>query len=224
MIKKEGIGPGKKEDEASVNLNDDATGTDEAGKPEPDNRQDENEVSKENAGTEVEVAGDQETTEDAQGKEPKHRKHSREKELESKLSEQHDKYLRLSAEFDNYRKRMLNERIELTQFISADIYTRMLPVIDDFERAMATIRKTGAMDAVREGVELIYTKFKEHLSQQGIKEIDALNQEFNTDYHDAVSKFPVEDEKLKGKVIDIVEKGYTLNEKVIRFCKVVVGE
>jgi molecular chaperone GrpE len=119
---------------------------------------------------------------------------------------------------------MLKERIELTQFISADIYTRMLPVIDDFERAMATIRKTGAMDAVREGVELIYTKFKEHLSQQGIKEIDALNQEFNTDYHDAVSKFPVEDEKLKGKVIDIVEKGYTLNEKVIRFCKVVVGE
>ena len=168
-----------------------------------------------NRGQGAETAGD---------KEPKHRKHFREKELESKLDEQHDKYLRLSAEFDNYRKRMLKERIELTQYISADIYTKMLPVIDDFERAMTTIRQTDAMDAVRQGVELIYNKFKEHLDQQGIKEIDALHQEFNTDYHDAVSRFPVQDEKLKGKVIDVVEKGYTLNDKVIRYCKVIVGE
>lgn len=176
-----------------------------------------------NLGQGAETAGE-EKEEGTVEKEPKHRKHFREKELESKLYEQHDKYLRLSAEFDNYRKRMLKERIELTQYISADIYTKMLPVIDDFERAMATIRQTDVMDAVRQGVELIYNKFKEHLDQQGIKEIDALNKEFNTDYHDAVSRFPVQDEKLKGKVIDVVEKGYTLNDKVIRYCKVVVGE
>lgn len=157
-------------------------------------------------------------------KDHKHRKHSREKELETKLNEQHDKYLRLSAEFDNYRKRMLKERIELTQYISADIYTKILPIIDDFERAMATIRQTEAIDPVRQGVELIYNKFKEHLNQQGIKEIDALHQEFNTDYHDAVSRFPVEDVDLKGKVIDVIEKGYMLNDMVIRYCKVVVGE
>jgi molecular chaperone GrpE len=166
----------------------------------------------------------EEKEEKSDGGESKRRKHSKEKELESKLHEQHDKYLRLSAEFDNYRKRAMKERIELTQYISAEIYVKMLPVIDDFERAYTSIKDTDAMDAIRQGIELIYNKFKEHLNQQGVKEIDAFHKEFNTDYHDAVSRFPVQDEELKGKVIDVIEKGYMLNDKVIRYCKVIVGE
>jgi molecular chaperone GrpE len=236
MTKKEGIDPHKKEDSEFVKDNDDVKGTDSSAIDEPDNgsrelttdnlvteNADSIEAETEDQSEEVETAIDEKEAEVAD-KEPKHKKHSREKELESRLNEQHDRYLRLSAEFDNYRKRMLKERIELTQFISADIYTKMLPVIDDFERAMATIRQTEVMDPVKQGVELIYNKFKEHLNQQGIKEIDALHQEFNTDYHDAVSRFPVEDKNLKGKVIDVVEKGYILNDKVIRYCKVIVGE
>lgn len=156
--------------------------------------------------------------------ETKHKKHSKEKELEAKLKEQHDKYLRLSAEFDNYRKRMLKERIDLTQYVSTELITRILPVIDDFDRAMDSMKSAQEMDAVRQGIELIYNKFKDYLSQQGVKEIDALHKEFNTDFHDAVSKFPVQDNELKGKVIDVVHKGYTLNDRVIRYSKVVVGE
>jgi len=237
MTKKETIGPDTKDDEQPAKVNDDITETgsagenEVAGETEESGEIDSNEKTEQSKGENESLHSKEVTEETSELKEEmpsekdhKHRKHSREKELETKLNEQHDKYLRLSAEFDNYRKRMLKERIELTQFISADIYTKILPIIDDFERAMATIRQTEVMDPVRQGVELIYNKFKEHLTQQGIKEIDALHQEFNTDYHDAVSRFPAEDENLKGKVIDVVEKGYTLNDKVIRYCKVVVGE
>jgi molecular chaperone GrpE len=156
--------------------------------------------------------------------EGKRKKISKEKELESKLKEQHDKYLRLSAEFDNYRKRMMKERIELTQYAGANILTKILPVLDDFERANISMKSTGDVEAVRQGIELIYNKFKDYLNQMGIKEIEALNQEFNTDFHDAVTKIPVQDDKLKGKVVDVIEKGYTLNDKVIRYSRVVVGE
>jgi molecular chaperone GrpE len=96
--------------------------------------------------------------------------------------------------------------------------------MDDFDRAMDSMKSAQEMDAVRQGIELIYNKFKDYLSQQGVKEIEALHKEFNTDYHDAVSKFPVEDDDLKGKVIEVVHKGYTLNDRVIRYSKVVVGE
>jgi molecular chaperone GrpE len=156
--------------------------------------------------------------------ETKRKKFSREKELESKLKEQHDKYLRLSAEFDNYRKRMMKERIELTQYVSTELITRILPVTDDFERAIVSMKSTQDIDAVRQGIELIYNKFKDYLSQQGVKEIDAFHQEFSTDYHDAVTRFPVQDNELKGKVIEVIDKGYTLNDRVIRYSKVVVGE
>jgi len=242
-MKKETIGTNRKEDEKSAKVTDDVTETGFAGEDGSGKGPGENQTLLESVETEVteetEVTKGEKPNSDSEEptnrasepeeeepaeKDHKHRKHSREKELEMKLNEQHDRYLRLSAEFDNYRKRMLKERIELTQFISADIYTKILPIIDDFERAMATIRQTEVIDPVRQGVELIYNKFKEHLTQQGIKEIDALHQEFNTDYHDAISRFPVEDENLKGKIIDVVEKGYTLNDKVIRYCKVVIGE
>lgn len=155
---------------------------------------------------------------------PGKKKPGKEKELEEKLKEQQDKYLRLSADFDNYRKRTLKERAELTKFAGTEIFTSLLPVMDDFERAMNSMGDTDDIDAVRQGIELIYNKFKDYLNQQGVKEIDALHKEFDTDVHYAVTKTPAPKKNLKGKVVDIIEKGYILNDKVIRYAKVVVGE
>ncbi len=204
MMKKETIDTHKEDTEENVKGTDKVEGT---------------EVTEENK---VETIPDEEVKGEAG--ETKRKKISKEKELESKLKEQHDKYLRLAAEFDNYRKRTMKERIELTQYVSTELITRILPVIDDFERAIDSMRSTQDIDVVRQGIELIYNKFKDYLNQQGVKEIDALNQEFNTDYHDAVTKFPVQENELKGKVIEVIHKGYTLNDKVIRYSKVVVGE
>jgi molecular chaperone GrpE len=204
MMKKETIDTHKEDTEENVKGTDKVEGT---------------EVTEENK---VVTIPDEEVKGEAG--ETKRKKISKEKELESKLKEQHDKYLRLAAEFDNYRKRTMKERIELTQYVSTELITRILPVIDDFERAIDSMRSTQDIDVVRQGIELIYNKFKDYLNQQGVKEIDALNQEFNTDYHDAVTKFPVQENELKGKVIEVVHKGYTLNDKVIRYSKVVVGE
>ncbi len=144
--------------------------------------------------------------------------------FEAQFKEIQDKYLRLSADFDNYRKRTLKEKIELTKNAGEEIFTQLLPVLDDFERAMDHINQAKDLDAVKEGIELIYTKFKEYLNQQGIKEIEAMHQEFNTDVHEAISKIPVTEKKLKGKIVDVIEKGYFLNDKVIRYAKVVIGE
>lgn len=135
-----------------------------------------------------------------------------------------DKYLRLSAEFDNYRKRTLKERMELIKSAGEDILTNILPVMDNFERALKSMDDAKDIDAVKEGVHLIHNNFKEFLKQKGVKEIEAKGKEFDTDIHEAVSKFPAPSKDMKGKVIDVVEKGYMLNEKVIRFAKVVVGE
>jgi molecular chaperone GrpE len=152
------------------------------------------------------------------------KKTAKEKELENKLKEQEDKYLRLSADFDNYRKRTLKEKIEMTRYAGAEILSQILPVIDDFERAIASMKETQNCDAVKQGVELIYTKFKDYLNQQGVEEINALHQEFDTDLHEAVTKIPAPKNDLKGKIVDVIEKGYRLNDRVIRYSKVVVGE
>ncbi len=144
--------------------------------------------------------------------------------LETELKEQQDRYLRLSAEFDNYRKRTLKEKIDLTKFAGEEIFTNLLPVLDDLDRALAHVNDASDMDAVRQGIELITNKFREYLSSQGIKEIAALHEELNTDLHEAVTKIPAPEKKLKGKIVDVVEKGYLLNEKVIRYAKVVIGE
>ena len=135
-----------------------------------------------------------------------------------------DKYLRLSAEFDNYRKRTLKEKIELTKIGGEDVLKGLLPVVDDFERGLKNVEQATDMEAVKEGMNLIYGKFKELLNQKGLKEIDALNADFDTDYHEAITKIPVEDKAMSGKVIDVVQKGYIIDEKIIRFSKVVVGE
>nr|WP_320118263.1 nucleotide exchange factor GrpE [uncultured Marinifilum sp.] len=145
-------------------------------------------------------------------------------ELGQKLQEINDKYMRLSAEFDNYRKRTLKEKMELTKSAGEKILVNVLPVMDNFERALQSMDDAKDIEALKEGVQLIYSNFKDFISQNGVKEIEAVNQEFDTDIHEAITKIPAPSEDLKGKVVDCVEKGYTLNEKVIRFSKVVVGE
>jgi len=149
---------------------------------------------------------------------------TKEEELGEKLAELQDKYLRLSAEYDNYRKRTLREKMDLQEGAREDIFVNILPVVDDLERAMDSVQSAKDLEAVKLGMELIHTKFSNYLTQQGIKEIDALNKELNTDLHEAVTKIPVESKKKKGKVVDVIEKGYMLRDKVIRFAKVVIGE
>lgn len=145
-------------------------------------------------------------------------------ELGTKLQDINDKYMRLSAEFDNYRKRTLKEKMELTKSAGEKILVNVLPVMDNFERALQSIDEAKDVEALKEGVHLIYNNFKDFILQNGVKEIEAINTEFDTDIHEAITKIPAPSEDLKGKVVDCVEKGYTLNEKVIRFSKVVVGE
>lgn len=145
-------------------------------------------------------------------------------ELEAANNEMTDKYLRLSAEFDNYRKRTLRERMELTKTAAESVMLSILPVTDDFERAMHSIEQGMDFEATKEGILLIYNKFKEFNKQNGITEIEAVGKPFNTDLHEALTKIPAPSEELKGKIIDVIQKGYYLNDKVIRFAKVVVGE
>ncbi|MGC9373471.1 MAG: nucleotide exchange factor GrpE [Bacteroidales bacterium] len=146
------------------------------------------------------------------------------KSAQEEIEELNDKYLRLAAEYDNYRRRTLKEKMELAKSAGEDILINILPVMDDFERGLASIDKAKEVDAIKEGVLLIYNKFKEFLKQRGVKEIEAKEKEFDTDLHEAVTKIPAPSEELKGKVIDVIEKGYLLNDKVIRYAKVVIGE
>ncbi|MBN1413600.1 MAG: nucleotide exchange factor GrpE [Bacteroidales bacterium] len=143
---------------------------------------------------------------------------------EEKYLELHDKYLRLSAEFDNYRKRTLKERMELIKTAGDELLQRILPVLDNFERALKAMEQANDVESLRNGVTLIYNHFKEFLQQQGIKEINPINETFNFDFHEAVAAIPAPTEEQKGKIVDVVEKGYVLHDKVIRFSKVVVGE
>ncbi len=145
-------------------------------------------------------------------------------ELTKKLDDANDKYLRLTAEYDNYRKRTLKERMELTKSAGEGLLKSMLPVVDDFDRALTHLNEASDLNAVKEGIELIYNKFQEYLKQNGVVEIQAKEKEFDTDLHEAITKIPAPSEELKGKVIDCIEKGYMLNDKIMRFAKVVVGE
>lgn len=144
--------------------------------------------------------------------------------LRNEMNEYKDKYLRLSAEFDNYRKRTQREKMDLIKYASEDVLKGFLPVIDDFERAIKSTHTSTDIEAVKHGLSLIHTKFLEFLRSKGVQEIVAVGQDLNTDLHEAITKFPAQDESQKGKIVDVVEKGYMLNEKVIRFSKVVVGE
>ena len=140
------------------------------------------------------------------------------------IEEQKDKYLRLSAEFDNYRKRTMKEKAELILNGGEKSISSILPVIDDFERAMKTMVTAKDVKAVKEGVELIYNKFMAVMAQNGVKVIETKDQPLDTDYHEAIAVIPAPSEEQKGKILDCVQTGYTLNDKVLRHAKVVVGE
>jgi molecular chaperone GrpE len=144
--------------------------------------------------------------------------------LEKSLEQKNDQYLRLHAEFDNYRKRTLKEKMELTKSAGESLLINILPVIDDFERAMKAMETATEIAPVKEGIDLIYKRFSDFIKMNGVKEIDATGKDFDTDLHEAITKIPAPTEEMKGKVVDVIQKGYTLNDKVIRFAKVVTGE
>lgn len=148
----------------------------------------------------------------------------KEEDWHGKYDELNDKYLRLMAEFDNYRKRTLKEKMDLTKYAEEDVLKGILKVVDDMERAINNLDTAPDMNAVKEGVELIYKKFKSFLETRGLKEVEAMHQDLDTDKHEAVAKFTAPSEDLKGKIIDVVEKGYYLHDKIIRYAKVVIGE
>ena len=143
-------------------------------------------------------------------------------EEKAKFAELNDKYLRLFSEFDNYRKRTAKEKLDLSATASASVMKDLLPVLDDFERALQNMEKNGN-EADLQGVTLIYNKFRSTLQKKGLEEIVAIDCDFNTDEHEALTMIPAPDESKKGKVIDVIQKGYKLNGTVIRFARVVVG-
>jgi len=171
-------------------------------------------------------AEDQPQNEQAEGTAPLTHEEELEKELEKaqKRLKSKDKYLRLSAEFDNYRKRTLKEKAELILNGGEKSLGSILPVVDDFERAIKTMETATDVNAVKEGVELIYNKFMAVLAQNGVKVIETKDQPLDTDFHEAIAVIPAPSEAQKGKILDCVQTGYTLNDKVLRHAKVVVGE
>lgn len=147
-----------------------------------------------------------------------------EEEYKAKIDELNDKFLRLYSEFDNYRRRTSKEKLDLAKTASEEVITDLLPVLDDFERAIKSSESASDSDAIKEGMQLIYNKIKGTLTKKGLSAIEATGQEFDTDYHEAITYIPAPSDDLKGKVVDEVEKGYMLNDKVIRYTKVVIGQ
>lgn len=145
-------------------------------------------------------------------------------EAKNVIEEQKDKYLRLSAEFDNYRKRTLKEKAELIKNGGEKTITAILPILDDFERALKNMETSEETKSMKEGVELIFSKFQKVLNQEGLKMIETENMDFDTDFHEAIALIPAPAEEQKGKILDCVQTGYMLNDKVIRHAKVVVAQ
>lgn len=147
-----------------------------------------------------------------------------EENIEEKYNQLNDKYLRLNAEFDNYRKRTLKERMEFMKNAGEEILVNLLPVVDNIDRAKQSIDEAKELSAVKEGINLIHKNIIDFLNGRGISEIKATGEIFDTDLHEAITKIPAPNKKLKGKVVDVIEKGYKMKDKVIRYAKVVVGE
>jgi len=172
---------------------------------------------------------DKEEKEDQKSKEKspkKSRKIKAEKKLEEKTKEYNelnDKYLRLYSEFDNYRKRTNKERLDILKSASAEVITELLPVLDDFDRAIKAMEDHDVDDETKKGLELIRNKFAGILTQKGLEPMNSIGKDFDTDYHEAITNIPAPSKDLVGKVVDVIEKGYLLNGKIIRFAKVVVG-
>lgn len=144
--------------------------------------------------------------------------------LAQKLEEANDRYARLLAEFDNYKKRTSREKIDIIQSAGKEVIGKLLPVLDDFDRALAAMENAQDVASVKEGVELVNTKLRKTLEQQGLKEMEVIGEPFDSEFQEAITTIPAPAEEFKNKVIDVVEKGYTLNDKVIRFAKVVIGQ
>lgn len=143
--------------------------------------------------------------------------------VEEQLAQQKDQYIRLYAEFENYKRRTQKEKLDFAQYANRNIMTSMLAILDDFERALKEISKSGDSENLK-GVELIYNKFKNTLIEKGLKSVEVkAGDDFNVDLHEAITQIPAPSEELKGKIVDVVETGYQLHDKVIRFAKVVIG-
>lgn len=145
-------------------------------------------------------------------------------EINLKLNEANEKYTRLFAEFDNYKKRTSKEKLDLMQSAGKDVIVRLLPVLDDFDRALSFMTDLSEEDSIKQGIELVNNKFRKTIEQLGVKEMDVLGQPFDAEYQEAITLIPAPTPELKNKVIDVVEKGYLLNDSVIRFAKVIVGQ
>lgn len=145
-------------------------------------------------------------------------------EYQAKINELNDKYLRLYSEFDNYRKRTAKEKMEFMKTAGEDVFKALLPILDDFERAIKSNTEIKDIEAVKEGFNLIYNKLKNSLTQKGLEEMNSTGETFNADIHEAITNVPAPSEDMKGKVVDELEKGYSLNGKIIRFAKVVIGQ
>lgn len=143
--------------------------------------------------------------------------------LRAEATDWQNKYLRLYAEFDNFKRRTSKERLELLQMAGKDVISDLLPILDDFERAQKSIETATDMEAVAEGIRLIHHKLKNILAQKGLKEMESVGNEFNADIHEGITNIPAPSEDMKGKILDELEKGYYLHDKVIRFAKVIIG-
>lgn len=179
----------------------------------------ENQNTKNNAGEQANETVQEENNNNKQGTDT-----DKTAEYEATIADLKDKYLRQAAEFDNYRKRVLKEKSELIQNGGESVISSLLPIIDDFERALQNMEKSDDTAALKEGVELIYQKFMKTLESNGLKTIETKEADFNTDFHEAVAMIPAPNDESKGKVVDCVQKGYKLNDKVIRHAKVAVGQ
>lgn len=169
-----------------------------------------NDMTSDNLSEEEDILTDQETEE--------------EETLQEKYDELNNNFLRLYAEFDNYRKRTLKEKMDIIKSGGEKVLTEMIPLIDDFERALETVQNADNKEAIVEGLELIYTKFVKFINQNGVKEMEAIGKPFDADKFEAITTIPVQDKSQKDMVVDCIQKGYILNDKVIRFPKVIVGK
>jgi molecular chaperone GrpE len=185
----------------------------------------------ENTGSQTETASEiDDTSAETDSKDESKKKSSKKDkkseliEWQEKAAELNDKFLRLYSEFDNFRKRTAREKLEMSKTASEEVIADLLPVLDDFERAIKSTEESTDCVAIKEGMNLIYNKFISTLNKKGLKPIEAIGQEFNTDFHEAITYIPAPSDDLHGKVVDEVEKGYTLGDKVIRYTKVIIGQ
>ena len=171
-----------------------------------------------------EVKDEEEKIQKPKAKKARKKKPSKEVELKEKIAELNDKYLRLYSEFDNFRKRTIKEKNELYKTASADVILSLLPVLDDCKRANKSFEDTDDIKAIEDGFEIIFNKFKSILNQKGVKEMKTIGEVFDTEFHEAITKTPAPSKDMKGKIVDEIEKGYFLNDKVLKYAKVVIGE